>query len=313
MDEHRRRFVTTMSKPYQRRTRPLEDRLWEKVEKTESCWNWTGAISNNGYGKIGTGGRDGMDEYVHRITYRWAKGPIPEGMEIDHLCRNRRCCNPDHLEAVPPRVNSLRGEAPNVVLYREQRCIHGHDLTPENTYYINEKGRGRVARCRTCRQAASSRWKRGQSKKARGLPYEDNKGSRNGMSKMTNEQVARILREFLTNPRPPAEIAAAENLKMGTIQGLLGNRSWTHVEPEIRTQVKALMIERARQATLSAPRTPKRGQDVNTSKLTPEIVLELRRRFRAGEKSYKRLGDEFGVTGPSVHAAVHYLSWKHLP
>lgn len=89
-------------------TAPVADRLWRRVEKRESgCWEFTGAL-NTGYGRIsGPGGRL---LYTHRLAYELLVGTIPEGMDLDHLCRNRACCNPDHLEPVTRRVNLLRGE-----------------------------------------------------------------------------------------------------------------------------------------------------------------------------------------------------------
>lgn len=80
-------------------------RFWKKVDKTETCWNWTGATVPAGYGKFM---RDGRLQYVHRISYELAGNVIPTGYEVDHLCRNRACLNPDHLEAVTVRTNRDR-------------------------------------------------------------------------------------------------------------------------------------------------------------------------------------------------------------
>jgi hypothetical protein len=80
------------------------ERMWPRVDKTDSCWNWTGAVSTAGYGQI----RFGKVLYTHRVSYEALVGPIPDGLELDHLCRNRRCCNPDHLEAVEPAENQRR-------------------------------------------------------------------------------------------------------------------------------------------------------------------------------------------------------------
>jgi hypothetical protein len=66
------------------------------VDPVSGCWNWNGSLNSNGYGKFKAGGRM---FYAHRAAYARANGPIPRGLSIDHVCRNRRCCNPDHLEA----------------------------------------------------------------------------------------------------------------------------------------------------------------------------------------------------------------------
>lgn len=108
--------------------KPLADRLWSRVTKTESCWLWTGAISQNGYGVIGlTGGT--KNDFVHRVAYRLTKGLIPEGRSnvVDHLCRNRRCVNPDHLELVRQRTNILRG----TLGVLKTRCRNGEHPYPE--------------------------------------------------------------------------------------------------------------------------------------------------------------------------------------
>lgn len=86
----------------------IAQRLWSKVQPDPlGCWNWTGALNPNGYGYISTS--TGM-AYTHRVAAELFHGPIPDGMVADHLCRNRACCNPAHLELVTQRENLLRGE-----------------------------------------------------------------------------------------------------------------------------------------------------------------------------------------------------------
>lgn len=83
---------------------PLRDRVWRKVEKTPGCWYWRGNIVN-GYGRIGVGK---FTAHVHRLTYEWEYGKIPQGLMIDHLCETKECVRPSHLEAVTNGENNRR-------------------------------------------------------------------------------------------------------------------------------------------------------------------------------------------------------------
>lgn len=125
--------------------RPAAERFWVKVEKTDGCWNWTGATQAGGYGRFS--GEDRKPVLVHRWSYKALVGPIPEGMTLDHLCKNTRCVNPEHLEVVSREANAYRGSR-NAI---KTQCDHGHEFTPENTYV--PPGRPHVRDCRTCRRA----------------------------------------------------------------------------------------------------------------------------------------------------------------
>lgn len=131
----------------------LDDRFWSKVDKIPGgCWVWKAYVEKSGYGKFNYKGRV---ERVYRLTYLAFVGPIQKGMVLDHLCRNRACCNPEHLEQVTQAVNCRRGAMGEL----HTHCPHGHEFTPENTYIANTK-KGPRRNCRTCalaRQASHYR------------------------------------------------------------------------------------------------------------------------------------------------------------
>lgn len=136
-----------------RRARPIEERLFPKVDATGICWLWTGATNRGGYGVISKGRREGA-VIVHRTVWQLLVGPIPDGTELDHLCRVRSCCNPDHLEPVTRAVNVARGSQRSGAP-RKTNCINGHPFTPENTLPNGPHGRA----CRQCMNAANRRYR----------------------------------------------------------------------------------------------------------------------------------------------------------
>lgn len=129
----------------------LPDRFWAKVDRSGECWVWTAYIGTHGYGMFTV--TTGNPKLAHRIAYESEVGPIPSGLELDHLCRNRRCVNPSHLEAVPHAVNSRRGET-GLYLKNRTQCPQGHPYNDANTYRTKEGGRT----CRACRNVAVKAW-----------------------------------------------------------------------------------------------------------------------------------------------------------
>lgn len=129
--------------------RPVFDRFIEKTEPGENgCIVWTASGNGAGYGAMYIA--KGKRVLAHRWSYEYYVGPIPDGLVLDHLCRNPKCVNPEHLEAVTQRVNTLRGKAPTAINAAKTHCLLGHEYTPENTLIRNGK-----RSCRVCKNAAN--------------------------------------------------------------------------------------------------------------------------------------------------------------
>lgn len=124
----------------------LPARFWAKVELGGGgCWIWTASRKPNGYAQIRSCGRT---LYAHRVSYEALVGPIPAGLDLDHLCRVRHCVRPDHLEAVDRATNIRRGMIAEVNRRRaaaRTHCPQGHPYSPENTRF-EKVGRS----CRAC-------------------------------------------------------------------------------------------------------------------------------------------------------------------
>jgi HNH endonuclease len=127
-------------------------RLLRSCRFEGDCWIWTGSACTGGYGHLRLGGwrhyRPRQTILVHRLSYELHKGSIPDGLTIDHLCRQRRCFNPNHLDAVTMRENTMRSDAVTAVHARKTHCPAGHP-------YVLISGR---RSCRICRRASTARY-----------------------------------------------------------------------------------------------------------------------------------------------------------
>jgi len=121
------------------------------VVNDDGCWVWTGATNGIGYGKLRV---DGRIIYAHRAMYEREVGAIPEGLELDHLCRVALCINPGHLEPVTCRINLLRGEGVTAKNAAKTHCPQGHEYSPDNLYLVKNGSR----LCRKCTLAAVKRY-----------------------------------------------------------------------------------------------------------------------------------------------------------
>ena len=125
----------------------LEERFWAKVFKeSEGCWHWTASTWKDGYGRFWSTD-EGRVVRAHRFAYELANGPIPDGLVIDHLCRNRLCVRADHLEAVTSLENRRRGTNPTAINRLRTECVKGHPFTEDNIR-IHPTNGGR--NCRAC-------------------------------------------------------------------------------------------------------------------------------------------------------------------
>jgi hypothetical protein len=128
----------------------VKERFLSKFDYVKvGCWNWTGAVTSAGYGNFWDG-----NKYVgaHRFGYLLWKGDIEHGNHLDHLCRNRLCINPSHLEVVSCRTNVLRWKSFSAKYSKQTSCLNGHDFTEANT----RRYRGR----RYCNQCSRDRYRK---------------------------------------------------------------------------------------------------------------------------------------------------------
>lgn len=132
-------------------------RLWSRVDRSggpHTCWLWLGRTNAKGYGRITV---NGQGRFVHRVAYELLVGPIPDGLQIDHVkasgCTNRNCVNPEHLEPVTSRENNLRSDCVSARNAAKTHCPKGHPYDDDNTY-MTKAGTRQCRRCNVLRERA---------------------------------------------------------------------------------------------------------------------------------------------------------------
>ena len=127
---------------------PIElTRFMEKVIETDDCWLWDAAIGRNGYATFKFEGRM---QSAHRTSYRHFVGPIPEGLQLDHLCSVRWCVNPRHMEPVTQKENIMRGHGFAAINAAKTHCPRGHPYDAKNTYLGRLRSNTLARHCREC-------------------------------------------------------------------------------------------------------------------------------------------------------------------
>lgn len=181
-------------------------RFWARVNKTDTCWLWSGP-SNSGKGSYGRFGADGQRWLAHRYAYTLLVGPIPPGYELDHVvCAVTRCVRPEHLEPVTPEEHERRSDQ-GAYNRRKTHCPQGHPYTEENTRPVGSSGRA-------CRRCGSPGW---------GL-----KGSHNGNSKLTEVTVRDARRRRHAGERVD-DLARAYGVAQSVMSRALAGVTWGHV------------------------------------------------------------------------------------
>lgn len=222
---HARGFCNThYSKWYRQQGKQLrasrDDFFFSHITVSDGgCWVWRGSLSPSGYAQMTVRQKTVR---AHRWSYERFVAPIPEGLVVDHLCRNPSCVNPDHLEPVTPRENTLRGVSPAAKNAKKTHCIHGHEFTAENTIW-----KGETRACQTCQKAAELRYQI-RIGRAQGLAV----GERHGLTHLSEDQVREMRRLYATGTHSTRALASMFGVANGTVWKIVTGRSWSHIPLE---------------------------------------------------------------------------------
>lgn len=193
-------------------------RFWSKVDRSpgpDACWPWLAGRDGRGYGRYAFGGNP--NNYAHRASFFIEHGYFPE--HTHHICQNKSCVNPLHLENVTTRTHGER--------HRWDRCKNGHELTPENSYTIIETGKGYpTIRCRMCRLESARKYR---SNHPRPKTPHDCQGEGNGNAILT-EQMVRDIRALRNGSGwTLRQLSACYGVSTATISRVASGRIWKHV------------------------------------------------------------------------------------
>ncbi len=188
-------------------------------EPNTGCWIWLKGLMPAGYGCFGYKGKTVL---AHRISYEVAKGPIPKGLQIDHICRVRCCVNPDHLRCVTIRENVLCGIGVAAQNLAKTHCRRGHEYTPDNTFSIPSNPRGR--RCRECNRIDNMEWKERTRKVPKRLFQP--RGEESPFSKLSAEGVLEI-RELVKGGYTQREIACRYGISQSRVSHIITGKAWS--------------------------------------------------------------------------------------
>jgi len=191
--------------------RPAADRFWEKVSAEGPCWEWMAAKMKNGYGVFNLGRGLGTT-LAHRFAYEQTVGTIGSGLQLDHLCRNRACVNPDHLEPVSQQENLRRGSGFVGVNLRKKTCPRGHVY---DAVYV---GRGKSERrCTSCMKSYAYP-KRRKSYVASRKP------------RLTVTAIAAMRAEYATSDTTYVELAKKYGLGRHHVGRVVRRQAWKDVK-----------------------------------------------------------------------------------